>query len=203
MLEIIKIESKRIAIIHFDRTDPLWFELLFKVTKFFSCVRVTNNVEEFLRSSGNMVLVSSYKCVTGLEFSEVLLILDADEYHLKQFIPEAMARCMNSLAVLVRSKHKEKPKSETVTDLVDHWQRSNETGKPVLELLSLKVCYGCTFKKHENCQKTYCKSDKSKCTSYKVHRGCERYKDLSSKIQHSYPNLRLEEKMVSKEEQAV
>ena len=50
LLEIIKIESKRIAIIHFDRTDPLWFQILFKVTHFFSGVTVTNNVGKFLRN---------------------------------------------------------------------------------------------------------------------------------------------------------
>ena len=47
-------------------------------------------------------------------------ILDADEYHLKQFIPEAMTRTMNNLAIVVRSKHKVNPKSDTVADLVDH-----------------------------------------------------------------------------------
>ena len=49
----------------------------------------------------------------------VLPILDADEYHLKQLIPEAMTRSMNKLAIVVRSKHKGNPKSDTVADLVN------------------------------------------------------------------------------------
>ena len=106
LLEIINIKSKRICIIHFDKTEPIWFQFLFRVTNFFAGVTVTNNVGEFLRNSGNMVLVSNYNCVTGLEFSEVLLILDGDECDLKQFIPEAMARCMNDLTILVRPKQK-------------------------------------------------------------------------------------------------
>ena len=203
LLEIVKIESKRIAIIHFDRTDPLCFQLLFKVTNFFPNVTVTNNVGEFLKCSGNMVLVSNYNCVTGLEFSEVLLILDGDEYHLKQFIPEAMTRCMNNLTILIRSKHKGNYKSDTVLDLVDYWQGHNETGKPVLEILSLKVCSGYIFKKHENWKETFCKSDKSKYSSCKVHITCQKYKDLLRKIQDSYANLHLEEKNISEEAKAV
>ena len=70
-----------------------------------------------------------------------------------------MARSMNNLAIVVRSKHKGNRKSDTVADLVDYWPRSNEMGKFILELLSLKICYSWTFKKHENCKKTYCKSD--------------------------------------------
>ena len=146
-----------------------------------------------------MILVNNYNCVKGLEFSEVLLILDADEYYLKQFIPEAMARCMNNLTILVRPKLKGNPESDTVTDLADHWQGFNKTGKPVMEILSLKVCSSHIFKKHENYREAYCKTEKSKYTSYKIHKRCERYKDLSKKIQLSYRNLHLEEKKISKE----
>ena len=203
LLEIINIQSKRLCIIHFDKDDPLWFQLLFKDTNFFPGVTVKNNVGEFLRNSGNMILISNYNYLKGLEFSDVLLILDADEYHLKQFIPEAMARCMNNLTILVTPKHKGNPEFETVTDLADHWQGFNETGKPVMEILSLKFCSSNTFKKHENYKETYCKTEKSRYTSYKIHKRCERYKDLSKKIQHSYRNLYLEEKKISKEAEAM
>ena len=148
-----------------------------------------------------MVLVSNYKCVTGLEFSEVLLILDADEYHLKQFIPEAMARCMNNLNILVIPKPKRNRESDTVTDLADHWQAFNEPRKPVMEILSLEVCSSYTSKKHE--KETHCKTEKSKYTSYKIHKKSERYKDLSRKIQLSYRNLHSEQKKISKEAEAM
>ena len=203
LLEIIEIKSKRIAIIHFDQSEPDWFQLLFKVTNFFPDVTVTNIVGEFLQTSSNMVLVNNYNCVKGLEFSEVLLLLDADEYHLKQFIPEAMARCMNNLTILVRTKRKRNVKSDTVKDLVDHWEQSNETGNPVLELLSLKFWSVYPFKKYENCNKTHCQTDKGKYTSYKIHKGCEKYRDLLKTIQNSYLNLKLEEKKTSEEAEAV
>ena len=203
LLEIIEIKSKRIAIIHFDQSEPDWFQLLFKVTNFFPDVTVTNIVGEFLQTSSNMVLVNNYNCVKGLEFSEVLLLLDADEYHLKQFIPEAMARCMNNLTILVRTKRKRNVKSDTFKDLVDHWEQSNETGNPVLEMLSLKFWSVYPFKKYENCNKTHCQTDKGKYTSYKIHKGCEKYRDLLKTIQNSYLNLKLEEKKTSEEAEAV
>ena len=201
--EIIEIKSKRIAVIHFDKDEPDWFQLLFKVKNFFPGVTTTNDAGKFIKNSGNTVLVSNYNYVKGLEFSEVLLILDADEYHLKQFIPEAMARCMNNLAILVRPKPRRNLKSDTVRDLLDHWEVSNEAEKAVLKILSLKVCSSYTFKKHEHCKETHCKTDKGKYTTYKIHKGCKRYKDLSKIIQNSYPNLNLREKKTSEEAKAV
>ena len=150
-----------------------------------------------------MVLVNNYNCVNGLEFSEVLLILDANEYHLKQFIPEAMARCMNDLTILVRPNLRGNLKSDTVTDLVDHWEVSNETGKLLLKILSLKFCSSYAFKKHEICRKTHCQTGKSKYTSYKIHKGCEKYENLLKTIQNSCLNRNLEEKKTSKEAEAV
>ena len=211
LIEIIKIKSKRIAIIHFDKTDPLWFQLLFKFTNFFPGLTVTSNVGEFLRNSDNTVLVNNYNCLKGLEFSEVLLILDTDEYHLKQYIPEAIARCKSNLAILVRPKPQEKSKSETVADLVHHWEESNnreilKTGRSILKILKLKVSYN--FKKHENCkgycQKGYCQKDKSEYTSYKLHRRSKLYKNLSAKIKPSIvQNLYLEAKNTTKEVEAM
>ena len=155
LLEIIKIHFKSISIIHFDKSYPFWFQLLFKVNNFFPGVTVTNNAGEFLRSSSNMVLVNNYNCVKGLEFSEVLLILDVDEYHLKQFIPEAMSRSMNNLSILVTPEPRGNHRSDTVRDLVRHWEQSNEkkimeTGKPILKILELTFCSDFSFKRHEN-----------------------------------------------------
>ena len=208
LLEIIKIQLKSIAIIHFDKSYPLWFQLLFKVNNFFPGVTVTNNAGEFLRSSSNMVLVNNYNCVKGLEFSEVLLILDADEYHLKQFIPEAMARSMNNLSILVRSEHRGNHRPDTVRDSVRHWEQSNEkkimeTGKSILKILEFKFCSNFTFKKHENRKQTHCQTDSTSYISYKIHRKCKRYRDITKVNQNSYPNLYLEEKKIIQEAKVV
>ena len=203
LLEIIEIKSKRIAIIHFDQNEPFWFQLLFKVTNIFSGVTVTNNVGNFIKNPGNALLVTNYNYVRGLEFSEVLLILDAHEYHLRKFIPEAMARCVNKLAILVRPKREGYLKSDTVRGLVDYWVESNEIRTPVLKILSLKVCSNDALKKHENCKETHCQTEKSKYTSYKMHKRCKRYRDLSKTIQSLYPNLNFGEKKVLQQAEAI
>ena len=197
LLEIIEIKTKNIAILHFDKTDPLWFQLLFKFTKIFSGVAFTNDVGKFLRNSGNAVLVSNNNSVKGLEFSEVLLILEADEYHLKQFITEAMSRCMNNLAILVRFKAKDNLKFDTVADLVHHWEKSNEkilmARESVLAILKIHFCSVHSFIKSKNWIKTHCLKNTSKYTSYKIHKKCQWYRDLSVQIQPSVVrNLHLE-----------
>ena len=68
-----------------------------------------------------------------------------------------------------------------------------------METLSLEICSSDASKKHENYKETYCKTEKSKYTCYKIHKRCDRYKDLSKKIELSYENLHLEEKKISKE----
>ena len=201
LLEIIKIKSKRITIIHFDKTDSLWLQPLFKVTNVFPGVKVTYDVGEFLRSSDNMVLVTNYNCVKGLEFSEVLLILDADENHLKQFIPEAMARCMSNLAILVRTKPKGYPKSETVAGLVHHWEKYNyNIRESILTVLKLKFCSNRCSINNENGKKTHCQKNASRYTSYKIHKRCEWYRGLSAKFQDSFvPKIQLKLKTIPKE----
>ena len=208
LLEIVKIKWRSIAIVHFDKNDPIWFQLLFKVTNFFPGVTVTTDVRQFLRNPSNAVLVNNYNTVKGLEFSDVLLILDENEYHLKQFIPEAMARCMSNLTILIRPKAKDQSKSDTVADLVHHWEKSNsailETGKSFLKILKIDFCFLHNFPKNENCMKTHCLNDRSEYTSYEIHKTSRWFRHLSVQIQSSVvPNLHLEAKMKAEEAEAV
>ena len=57
---------------HFDKSEPLWFRLLFKVTNFFPGAAITDEIGKFINILGNVVLVNNYSCVKGLEFSNVL-----------------------------------------------------------------------------------------------------------------------------------
>ena len=109
---------------------------------------LTDDVEKFLasRSDKNIVLVSSYNTVKGLEFSEILLILEKDEYYLNQYIPEATTRCTSNLSVLVRPSWNQKNRnlSNTVKTLVGHWKERNmassDKKKCILKLLILGFC---------------------------------------------------------------
>ena len=208
LLEIVKIKWKSIAIIHFDKNEPLWFQLLFTVSNIFPGVTVTKDVGKFLRNPSNAVFVNNYNTVKGLEFSDVLLILDANEYHLKQFIPEAMARCMSNLTILIKPKPKDQLKSDTVADLVHHWEKSNstilKTGESFLKILKIDFCFFHNFIKNESCMKTHCVKDTSGYTSYKIHKTSQWYRDLSVKIQPSVVrNLHLEAKKEPEEAEAM
>lgn len=68
-------------------------------------------------------------------------ILVVNDYYLKHFIPEAMSRCMSDLFILLFPCYKEGNQSETVTDLVEEWEKSNISEKePILESVQLNFC---------------------------------------------------------------
>lgn len=104
---IIKIETKRVAIVHFESKAPPWLKKILQLA-LFRGIRITSDPGKFKNLDpdqdnlkGNPILVTNFKCVKGLEFSDVLLLLNVNEYYLKQFLPEAMTRCMSNLYVLV------------------------------------------------------------------------------------------------------
>ena len=55
-----------------------------------------------------------------MEFSDVVLLLDANEYHLKQFIPEAMARCQSHLSIVIKPNKNEERRDDAVLELVEY-----------------------------------------------------------------------------------
>ena len=146
--KVIHIESKSIAILHFQSTNAPWLYQLLQLESFFEDLTLTDDVEKFLasRSDKNIVLVSSYNTVKGLEFFEILLILEKDEYYLKQYIPEAITRYTSNLSVLIRPSWNQKNRnlSNTVKTLVGHWKERNmassDKKKYILKLLTLGFC---------------------------------------------------------------
>ena len=93
----------RTAVIHFEPDDPpFWLKSLFQITDVSSSLTMTTDLEKFLiDTSENLVLVKNLNFVKGLEFSNILLILDSNEHHLRHFIPDAIARCTSNLSILI------------------------------------------------------------------------------------------------------
>ena len=188
--EIIDIKSKRIAILHFESTNTSWLNELLQLESYFKGLTLIDDVERFLtNTSDNMVLVNSYDIVKGLEFSEVLLILEKDEYHLKQYIPEAITRCRSDLFVLVRPPWKKINQSNIVQDLVNYWKEYNnrtikKQKKNILKPLTLGFCLD------ESCIKFNEKSSSCQAPTgspeipsfYGVHKHNKWYKDLLKEI---------------------
>ena len=121
LFHLIESKTKRTVIIHFEHDNPRWLTNLFKLSTIFPSLAIAYDVEHFLSNSNKrMVLVKNYNCVRGIEFSDVILLLDANEYHLKQFIPEAMARCQSSLSIVIKPAEKGRNRGDGVMDLVKH-----------------------------------------------------------------------------------
>ena len=142
MFHLIESKTKRTVIIHFERDNPRWLINLFKVSTIFPSLAIAYDVEEFLsKNSKRVVLITNYNCVRGIEFSDVILRLDANEYHLKQFIPEAMTRCQSNLPIVIIPAENVINQGDVVIDIVEHWKNINlaEEGK-VIQIFKLDFC---------------------------------------------------------------
>ena len=201
--KVIQIESKRIAIIHFETTNALWLQRLLQLETCFKGLTPTNDVEKYLANTNdNMVLVSSYATVKGLEFSEVLLILEKDEYHQKQYIPEAITRCRSDLSVLVRPPWKKKNQSNTVEDLVARWKEINnikieKKNMSILKLKTIGFCLDKACRKLAYQKSIHCEDSQKypPSTCYGIHTHTKWYKGLSEEIEKKVvPMLHLDEK---------
>ena len=209
--EIIDIKSKRIAILHFESSNAPWLKKLLQLESCFKGLTLTEDVERFLTNTrDNMVLVNSYDIVKGLEFSEVFLILEKDEHHRKQYIPEAITRCRSDLFVLVRPPWKKNNQRSTVKDLVDHWKeindiKINKEKNCILKLLTLRFC------SDESCKKLRTKSRSCPDPTaspeilpfYGVHEHTKWYKDLVEEIKKIVPILKLDNETKKEEARAL
>ena len=175
-------KPNRIAVIHFEPDDPpLWLKSLFQLENISPKLKVTNNTEKFLKNDNkNLVLVKNLKFLRGLEFSKVLLILDSDEHHMRHLIPEAIARCMSNLAVLIRPPVHGIHKPNTVADLADEWEKHLDSG--ILGILKIGFCLepSCNEKKVQ--LETYCEGKIKFGTSYGVHKNSKSYKNFYREI---------------------
>ena len=208
LAEILKLASKRrMVMLHFEPNDQLWLRDLIQLSHFESALRVTFEVEEFLmNSNSNLVLVTNYNHVNGLEFADVLLLLDANEYHLKQFIPGAIARSTENLSLIIRPSQKKNAKNETISDLVDHWVKKNHLKHvnmktPILKISELQFCSD-TFCNDR--REFYCKDDTERRTILRVHKNCNFFKSLVKDIQRKIlRNLKSEKEKASGEAKAL
>ena len=175
-------KPNKIAVIHFETDDPpLWLKSLFQLENISPRLKVTINTEKFLKDDNkNLVLVKNLKFLRGLEFSKVLLILDSDEHHMRHLIPEAIARCMSNLAVLIRPPVHGNRKSNTVADLADEWGKNLDS--PILRILEIGFCSERSCNKKKVQRETYCKDEILSGTSYRVHKNSKSYKDFVKEI---------------------
>ena len=175
-------ETEGTAVIHFEFGDPpLWLKSLFQTTNLIPDLAITIEPEQSLADKRkNLVLVKNLDFLRGLEFSDVLLILDSNEHHLRQFIPEAIARCKSNLSILIIPSLNRQP--DTVADLVDEWERNNEDER-VVNILTIRFCCKDSCNNKTNHRKPYCvnKTD----ASYGVHKNSKWYRNILKEIKRT------------------
>ena len=189
VFKITKNEHRRTVCIHFEPDNPWWLRRLLTLSKIFPFLSITESVGDFLSCSNeNLVLIVNYRYVRGLEFSNVIIFLDANEYHLKQFIPEAMVRCQRNLAIVTKLPESETDDYDSAINLLGYWEEVN-VEKRIMKTLHLQFC-NCASRQRCNSKvyqgNGYCHviSQTKTVKYYEVHRYCKLYRELSEEIQH-------------------
>ena len=186
--KIIEIKRKRVAIIHFEFETPNWLKQLLRL-KDFQGLTVNSDADKFMnltldrdkkKSKIQEVLVTDFRSVKGLEFSNVLLLLNESEYHCRHFLPEAITRCMSKLSILLVPCHEEFNKSETVLTIADEWEQIN-SGRLKNPILNTVILEFCSDRYCENGE-IYCENERSKC----LHKSHEFYGKLHKEIQNTF-----------------
>ena len=71
----------------------------------------TDRLEEYFKNKETrMVFVSNFRSVNGMEFDNVLILLNCSEYYLKHFLPQMISRCNCNLNFILLPKEKESVK---------------------------------------------------------------------------------------------
>ena len=137
-----EVHKKNMAVVHFQ--SEMYLEQLFHLT-IFKGLKFTTDPGKFINlglgqdnSQRNLVLVTNYRRIRGLEFPNVLLLLN-EPFDNEPFIPEAMTRCMCNLSVLIL------PSDIGIhRDLLflNEWEKINSKypESPILKTVDLKFC---------------------------------------------------------------
>ena len=184
LFEFIESKTKKTAIIHFEYDSSCWLIRLFKLPVIISSLTILDDVKDFFSNKNErLVLVKNYKYVRGIEFSDVILLLDANEYHLKQFIPEAMARCQSNLSIVIKPAENVTGKKDTVINLMEHWVNVNleEDKEKLIKTFPLHFCK-CSSAIMCNKEAVKQRREKDIGYNYKIHKHSQSYKKMSEKI---------------------
>ena len=185
-----KLDSKRIVIAHFEPGHSSWLKWLLEKLSLPSSLEVTEDVKEFLDACyDNIILVKNYTFLKGLEFPNVILILDSNEYYLKQFIPEAMTRCQSSLSIIIK-KSENIHENDTVANLVNFWYAVNaEEEKSIINTIQINFCSKALCNIKTDHEKDCCTNTVvgDVIISYDVHKNCKLYENLLKDIEVERP----------------
>ena len=172
--------ERRLVIIHFEWSPPSILMKALNVTLKLVNTRlsVTLKVEDFMSKKNNCTLVTNFRHVRGMEFKNVVVIVDPEEYFLKHYLPEAIARCTSNLSLLMLEEKNVKEKKETLKEIVEllHQQKPS-----VVETWITRRCEECRTR-----SKFYCLKNDGHGTYLGIHTSSDKIKKMS---EHFNPDL--------------
>ena len=154
VLNSLDIWRRRFVIIHFEQCPPSVLVGALKLS--FESVNLplscTLNVQDFLSKKNNCCLVTNFRHVRGMEFENVIVMVDPEEYFLKHYLPEAIARCTNNLSLIMLQDKNTRKKEETVKDAVGSLQQQEPS---VFEEWITEICSKCQKGSKYYCSKSH------------------------------------------------
>ena len=181
-----EVHKKNMVVVHFQSETSLFLEQLFHLT-IFRRLKFTTDPGKFINLGlgRNLVLVTNYRRIRGLEFPNVLLLLN-EPFDNEPFIPEAMTRCMCNLSILILPSDKG---SHRDLLFLNEWEKINSKypESPILKTIDLKFCSNPICKTQGY---NYCEDGSSK----HLHKFTEFYEHLFDDIlAHGIPNFHWDE----------
>ena len=159
VLNSLDICRRRFVIIHFEQSPPSILMKALNVTfkSMDSTFQVSLNVQDFLSKENNHLLLTNFRNVRGMEFENVIVVVNLEEYFLTHYLPEAIARCTSNLSLIMLQDKSISKKEETVKEIVGLLQQQEPA---VVEIWITRKCEKCTKRSRYYCSK------KGECITY-------------------------------------
>ena len=189
----LEINSKKTVLLHFEQETPPMILTALAVLDI--QIFDYDSLEAFIQEpmQRNKVMVTHFRHVNGMEFDNLIIVFEKDEYFLRHYIPLCISRCSSNLSILVLSdmrpakrnrgcniKHtfrilKPVPqcpdKKGKINDVTDIWKQAG-----AVEQLRIKVCKKCKNDTNLSCIST---SD----MSIEIHVNSKKYNNLETRME--------------------
>ena len=123
MLKLLSIRKKKTAILHFEQNPP---EIVLNATQLcHEGLEISFDVDKFKSlNCKSCIFISNFHYVRGMEFDNVITLVDPDEYYLKHDIVECILRCRQNLSIVMIKDKRLRPPEDTVQGILDTWEKA-------------------------------------------------------------------------------
>lgn len=123
MLKFLSIGKKKTAILHFEQYPP---EIVLNATQLcHEGLEISLDVDKFKSlNCKSCIFISNFHYVRGMEFDNVIALVDPDEYYLKHDIVECILRCRQNLSIVMIKDKRLRPPEDTVQGMLDTWEKA-------------------------------------------------------------------------------